>query len=137
MLRALADSLGFLLEEGDLVGISPLTAQLIDGAIARRGRDPGGGIVGQTIARPPLNSYREGILNGFLGEIYVAKCTRQRSNRLPRLAPEQAVDNISGSVGYGCSCSTIGRTSTLPPNLSDGMSPAASRAWSIESHSIK
>jgi hypothetical protein len=70
--RALARRLGFLFEEVNLVRVSALAPQLIDGSIARRGRDPCGGIVRQAVARPPLQSYREGILDRFFSEVYVA-----------------------------------------------------------------
>ena len=70
-LCALPHRLRLLFEEGNLVRVSALAPQLIDGSIARRGRDPCGGIVG-TVTGPALQSDREGILDRFFSEVDVA-----------------------------------------------------------------
>jgi hypothetical protein len=71
----------------------------VDGAVAGDRRDPGPGIVGDPLTRPPLDRRREGVLDGLLGEIEVAEGADQRCDRPPRLVPEQAVDIVCERTG--------------------------------------
>ena len=50
------------------------------------------------VARPSLERDDEGVLDGLLGAVEVAERPRQDGDRLPGLAPEQAVDECPGSA---------------------------------------
>jgi hypothetical protein len=41
---------------------------------------------------PALKRHEEGVLHGLLGAVEVAEDAREDGDRLPRLAPEQAVE---------------------------------------------
>jgi hypothetical protein len=81
------------LELAQLLLVAPLAAQPIDRLVARRTNDPGGGVVGQPVARPALERRGERLLHRVLGEVEIAQDPDQRGDRPPRLPPEQAVDN--------------------------------------------
>jgi hypothetical protein len=50
-----------------------VAADAVDGAVARRGHEPGAWVVGRALARPALGGDRERLLGGFLGEVEVAE----------------------------------------------------------------
>ena len=62
------------------------------GCGARDG-DPGGRVGRHAVARPALERDHERVLDRLLGAVEVAERAGQRGDRLPRLAPEQAVDD--------------------------------------------
>jgi hypothetical protein len=74
----------------------PLRTQPVDRLVAGGRGDPGGGVARYAVARPALERDDEGVLDGLLGAVEVAERARQDSDRLPRLAPEQAVDGCAG-----------------------------------------
>ena len=65
--------------------------QCVDQSSMRRRRDPRRRIVGHAAFRPALERDQERILHGLLGAVEIAQDARQQRDRLPRLAPEQAV----------------------------------------------
>jgi hypothetical protein len=103
-----------------------LAPQAVDRAVARGGQDPGRGVVRRAGPRPALQRDEKGVLNGLLGAIEVAEDAGEDGDRLPRLAPEQAVDDgvrfaqeaacsaVAPFPAGACSYSMSGRTSMAP-----------------------
>jgi hypothetical protein len=73
-----------------------LAPQAVDRPVARGRRDPRGGIGRDAVARPALERDEERVLDRLLGAVEVAERAREDGDRLPRLAPEQAVDRCAG-----------------------------------------
>ena len=111
---------------------SPLfPAEAVDRPIACRGRDPRAGVVGHAVHRPAFERDRERLLDRFLRQLEVAEHADERRDRSPRLAAEQAVDDVR-CLGH---MSMSGLTST-DPYLTAGSFPAASIASSKLAHSM-
>ncbi len=79
------------------------------------------GLAGHAVARPALERDRVGVLHRLLGAVEVAQRAGEHGDRLSRLAPEQAVEDVGGRRAQALSAAapegaktTIGRTSTLP-----------------------
>jgi hypothetical protein len=84
-------------------GPAALAADPVDRAVARRGDDPRRRVGRRAIARPALEGDEERVLDGLLGAIEVAEDAREQRDRLPRLAPEQAVDeDVAGIRSQPC-----------------------------------
>jgi hypothetical protein len=79
-------------------GEAALAPQPVDRPVARGGCDPGRRVGRNAVARPALERDDEGVLDGLLGAIEVAERARQDGDRLPGLAPEQAVDGCPGGA---------------------------------------
>ena len=75
---------------------APLGPQPVDRAVARRGDDPRRRVGGDAVARPALERDRARVLDRLLGAVEVAERAGERGDRLPRLAPEQAVQDLRG-----------------------------------------
>jgi hypothetical protein len=74
----------------------PLAADAVDGAVARRGDQPGSGVRRLAVARPALGRDRERVLRGPLGEVEIAEEADQgRENPSPLLA-ERVVEGRDG-----------------------------------------
>jgi hypothetical protein len=86
-----------LLRGLSLCSAGRLTTDPVDRAVARRRDDPRAGVVRDAVARPALERDDERVLDRLLGAVEVAERARQGRDRLPGLAPEQAVDG-----GPGC-----------------------------------
>ena len=80
------------------------------------------GLAGHAVARPALERDRERVLDRLLGAVEVAQRAGEHGDRLPRLAPEQAVEDVGGRRSSGAlrrlapegAKTMIGRTSTQP-----------------------
>ena len=83
-----------------LAGQVRLAADPVERLVAGDRRDPGAGIGGHALPRPALERDGERVLDRVLGEVEVAERRDQRSDRPPRLAPEQAADILIGRRGY-------------------------------------
>ena len=108
-----------------------LAAQAVDGAVARRGDDPGEGGIGDPVARPTLERGGVRVLQRVLGAVDVAEDAREDGQRPRAVVADDAGDRVAA---VGQSNSMTGRTSTLPRSTL-GMREAASMAWSRVSHS--
>jgi hypothetical protein len=117
-LREDAQRLGLRLE----VLLAPET---VDGPVLRCRRDPGARIVRDPSLRPELQRDRERLLDCLLGEVEVAEDADEARDRLPRLPPEQAVDDlVCVRAGYSSGYSITGRTS-IEPYIAPGTMAAA------------
>jgi hypothetical protein len=77
------------LEQLGLAGERALTANPVDRAVPGGGRQPRGGIVGRAVSGPALDSRRERVLEGVLGELEVAEDADQgREDAAPLLADD-------------------------------------------------
>ena len=99
----------------DLRSESPggaVPAQLADRAVARRGHQPGRGIVRHAPEGPHLHRHGERLLHGVLGERQVvdAEHPDQRRDEPARFAAEEVL--VGERRGHIC---RMGRTSTIPP----------------------
>jgi hypothetical protein len=84
-------------------GPAALAPDPVDRPVARRGDDPRRRVRGRAVARPALQRDQERVLDRLLGAIEVAEDAREQRDRLPRLAPEQAVDeDVAGAAGQAC-----------------------------------
>jgi hypothetical protein len=79
-------------------GPAPLAPQAVDRPVARRRGDPRRRIGGHAHARPAFERDDERVLDRLLGAVEVAERACQDGDRLPGLAPEQAVDECPGSA---------------------------------------
>ena len=143
------DELGLPGDLGRLLHEAPASAQPIDRAIARGGRDPGTGIRGDAALRPGLQGGDERLLDGLLGKVEVTEDPDQGRDRSALLLAEQAIDDLVGggqlapalapaasvaSMGAPIPVSdqsTIGRTSTEPvhaPGMRAAYPMASSRS---------
>src|SRR4029079_6662798 len=87
----------------------------VDGPVLRRRRDPGARVVRDPSLGPTLQGDRERLLDRLLGEVAVAENADSARDRLPRLPPEQAVDDlVCIRAGYSSGYSMTGRTSIEP-----------------------
>ena len=75
----------------------------VDRPVTGGGDDPGRRVVGHAVARPALERGRERVLDRLLGAVEVAEDAGERRDRLPRLAPEQAVAGRRGRSGAAAS----------------------------------
>ena len=75
-----------------------LAPQPVDRAAPRGQRDPRRRVGRHAVARPALERDDEGVLDRLLGAVEVAERPCQGGDRLPGLAPEQAVDDNPGSA---------------------------------------
>jgi hypothetical protein len=84
----------------DMQGSDPFAfgAPAVDGAAARRERDPGRGVGRDAVARPALERDDVRVLDRLLGAVEVPERSRQGGDGLPRLATEQPVDRDSGAA---------------------------------------
>jgi len=64
----------------------------VDRLAAGRERDPGRRVGRHAVARPALEGDDERVLDRLLRAVEVPERARERGDRLPRLAPEQAVE---------------------------------------------
>jgi hypothetical protein len=92
---------GERVEVGGALAAAGLAAQAVDRAVARADRDPRRRVVRDAGRRPALERDEERVLDRLLGAVEVAERARQRGDRLPRLAPEQAVGDDRGVSGAG------------------------------------
>jgi hypothetical protein len=76
----------------------PLAPQPVDRLVAGDARDPGAGVVGDAVGRPPLERDDEGLLDRLLGGVDVTEDADQARDRPSRLVPEQAVDELFGAL---------------------------------------
>jgi hypothetical protein len=90
---AAAEGAQLRLERGPPRGEALLAPQPVDRAVAGRGDDPGRRIVGDAARGPALERDEECVLDRLLGTVEVAEDAGEDGDRLPRLAPEQAVDD--------------------------------------------
>jgi hypothetical protein len=65
-----------------------IAADAVDRAVARGGREPGAGVVGDPVAGPALGGSGERVLGGFLGELEVAEEADQRREDASPLVAE-------------------------------------------------
>jgi hypothetical protein len=84
--------------EGRGRGAATLAPQPVDRLVAGGRRDPRRRVGGNAVARPALERDEEGLLDRLLGAVEVPEGPRQDGDRLPGLAPEQAVDGCPGSA---------------------------------------
>ena len=61
------------LEQSGLLGQGAVTANAVDGPVARGRNQPGVGAGGDAVARPALGGDRERLLRRFLGEVEIAE----------------------------------------------------------------
>lgn len=115
------------LEQAGLRGQRAIAADAVDGSVARRRHQPGGGVGGASVARPALCGDSEGLLRGLFGEVEVAEEADQRSEDMPPLIAKGLLEERYHS--------TIGRTSTAPPMRAAGIRVASSIAASRSSAS--
>ena len=115
--------------------------QSIDRAVARGGRDPGPGVVGDSALRPGADRLDERLLDRVLGQIEVAEDPDQGRDRPSPLLPEEPLDDLARRGRYGIrglpsssNCMT-GRISTEPPR--SGIRDAAAIASSRSLHSSR
>jgi hypothetical protein len=73
-------------------------AQAVDRSVPRADADPRGRIGGDAGDRPALECDQERVLDGLLGPVEVAQRPSEQGDRLPRLTPEQAIDDDGGSA---------------------------------------
>jgi hypothetical protein len=144
--RQLGLDLRLALEQLALLGQPAPAANPVDGAVARRRRDPRTGVVRKAARRPRLERDDEGLLDGLLGQVEVAGDTDERRDRPPRLLAEQAVDDLgredlarrtrqaltapATSPAPADEKSMTGRTSIEAPYFSPGQAAPSSRASS-------
>jgi len=102
-------------------------ARPVDRAVPGGGDDPGPGIGGDAVRRPPLERRDVRVGDGLFGEVEVAQEADERRDRAPVLLVEDAGDDVAG---IRQPISRIGRTSTRPvcaPGMRDATSIASSR----------
>jgi hypothetical protein len=68
----------------------------VDGAVARRGDEPGAGVGGLAVARPALGRDRECVLRGLLGEVEIAEEADQGREDSAPLVPEGLLEGRDG-----------------------------------------
>jgi hypothetical protein len=71
-------------------------AQQVDGAVLRRGHEPGPRLVGDARPRPGLERRQQGVLGQLLGEPDVPDDARQAGDEPGRLDPEHRLDGAMG-----------------------------------------
>ncbi len=117
----------------------PFSPQAVDRAVPGGRGDPRPRVVRQALGRPALQRHREGVLHRLLGQVEVTEHADERRDRPPRLAPEQAVDDLTargGAIDRRPYMPMTGRTS-MEPFSAPGHRAAASMAWSRFSASIR
>jgi hypothetical protein len=105
---------GQALEVGRALTAAGVPPQPVDGAVAGADGDPGSRVGGHAAGRPALQRDEERVLDGLLGAVEVAERPRERGDRLPRLAPEQAIGD-DGRVAQVRAPSDCVWASSLPP----------------------
>ena len=103
----------------------------VDRAVARGRQEPGAGVRRGALARPAVESRREGLLNRVLGQVDVAEDAGEDREGAPPLLPENGLDYTAAS-----SNTTTGRTS-IDPCFEPGIFAAQAIASSSDSASIR
>ena len=109
-------------EQPRLLRQRPLTAEVVERAVARRRDQPRALVGGDPVARPAGGGDREGLLGGLLGELEVAEDADQGGQHAPPLVAEGLLERSYHSA--------MGRTSMAPPMLAAGIFAASSIAAS-------
>ena len=130
-------------------GARRVTAQTIDGAVARRRGEPGAGTARDAAPRPVFERRSEGVLRAVLGEVPVTGGADERGDdAAPLVAEDRGERRLGrlpvrfgrlrfgrrGFVGTGTGfghMSQIGRTSIVPtraPGIFAAISTASSRS---------
>src|SRR5258708_33433536 len=106
-----------LLKLRQLFTVARIAAQLVEGATPGDSQQPGTGPLGDSIDRPALQRYEQGILDDFLRHSEVAQDAHQGGGERPCLLSE---DSSEGSIGGATidhdywSTPITGRISTVP-----------------------
>src|SRR5215207_2402329 len=101
----------------------------VDGAVARRGRQPPARVGWDAVDRPSLDGGEEGLARRVLGDVEITEATGERSHHAAVLLAVDTVDRRA-CVGSWTHTGENGRTSTLPPQAFDA-SAASLRAASM------
>jgi len=121
---------------GALLGVAlRLAAQPVEGAVARRRRDPRPGVVGDAVLGPALEGDDERVLHRLLGEIDVAEEADERGDGPTGLPPERGLDVQRTMADQEAEKSMTGRSSMHAPGC--GILAAHFRASSRLSTSRK
>src|SRR5207237_10463126 len=123
--RARGPHRGFL-QLGDLFLVSLLAPQPVDALAARRGHEPGAGVVRNAFAGPMLECRNKRVLDALLGEVEVTEPLGERRGEPSGLLVEDRGHRVARDLGV--QCTTIGRTSTSPPGQLFAIEIAASRS---------
>ena len=95
-------------EQTDLGVEDPVTADAVDGAVARRAHQPGTRVGRHAVARPVIGRDGERLLRGVLGEVEIAEDADQDGQDASPLLAEDLVE-------HGYQYTSEGRISTAPP----------------------